>query len=266
MASAWAQTQREGWLSSLYGQESGDGIRSLSNNSVQSQLINVLEGLLASTLSPKDAATKTASLIMSQKDVNTPWSNTIGMCLKAAEDFADEKELQALVDLLVELASLPDAINEGGKLWSELPEFSWNLTESFQGPELSLWNVGSPATPETAKAAWKNINTFVALLAKSRDAQAIPALAGSIRRSPLTLAMALEYSPTTRPGKNVDLHVPAAAQWFRIAGDELERLCRDGTERFHAGDLWTSSGGGDVCDLARLQFWKARMAELGYGL
>ena len=158
MASSWAQTQREGWLCDLYGKDSSDGTRKLPSESVQSQLVNVIDDLLSGTSSPKDSAAKTASLVMSQKDVDTPWSNLLGLYLNAAEKFADEKALRVLVDYIVELANLPDAINEGpetktfdaggrilsiepgqaiefdeGKLWRDLPRFSSDLTESFQG-------------------------------------------------------------------------------------------------------------------------------------
>jgi hypothetical protein len=76
--------------------------------------------------------------------------------------------------------------------------------------------------------------------------------------------MALEHSPQTRLGKNVNLHVPAAAEWFRIAGDGIEKLCEEETQNMDPGDLWTSQGGGEVCDSARLRFWNKRMLELGY--
>lgn len=113
-------------------------------------------------------------------------------------------------------------------------------------------------------AAWRNLNTFLALIAISPGAQMIPILKGMARLGLQTLAMALEHSLETRLGKNVELHAPAAAQWLRIAGDKIEGLCRDGTERMTAGDLWVGNGGGEVCDSARLQFWRARMAEFGY--
>lgn len=289
MASGWAQTQREGWLRDLYGVDSSDGTRKLPDESVQSQLVSVIDGLLSGTSSPKDSAAKTASLIMSQEDVGTPWSNLLGLYLNAAEKFADEKALRALADYIVQLANLPDAVNEGpeakildeggrtvrvepgetvvfeeGKLWSDLPRLSYNVTESFQGPERYLANLQSPASPEAAKTTWRNLNTCIALVAKSYDAQRIPALAGWARLGLKTLAMALEHSPDTRLGRNAELHAPAAAQWLQIAGDEIERLCSDGTERMDAGDLWAGSGGGEVCDSARLQFWKARIVEFGY--
>ncbi|KAF1849219.1 uncharacterized protein K460DRAFT_415625 [Cucurbitaria berberidis CBS 394.84] len=287
MTSTWAQTQRDGWLCDLYGIDSSDGTRSLPNDSVQSQLVSVLEAVLSGTSSPKDAAAKTALLIMSQVDVGTPWCNLVGMYLDAAQTFGDDKELRALVDYFVELAKLPDAVNEGpgtktldigggqirriepgqtvafeeGILWSDLPTFSWNVTERFQGPESYLANLRSPASPEAAKTAWKNINTYLALLASNPAAQSIPRLAGKARLGLMALSIALEHSPDTRLGQNAELHAPAAAQWFRIARDELETLCIKGTERFYPGDLWA---GGDVCDRARLQFWMTRMVELGY--
>ncbi|KAH7399418.1 hypothetical protein BKA66DRAFT_556248 [Pyrenochaeta sp. MPI-SDFR-AT-0127] len=286
MTSTWAQTN---WLCDVYGEDRGDGTRKLPNGSVQSQLLSIIDDLLLHKSSPKDSAAKTSSLILSQQDIGTPWSNVLGLCLNAAENFEDKKDLKALGDYMVELASLPDAINEGaepktldvggetsriepgqavvfeeGKLWRDLPMFSWNVTESFQGPEKYLANLSSPASPDTAKAAWRNLNTYIALIAHNPGAQRIPVLAGMATLSLKTLAMALEYSRDTRLGKNTELHVPAAAQWFRIAGDKIERLCRDGTERMTAGDLWTGSGGGEVCDYARLQFWKARIAKYGY--
>jgi hypothetical protein len=127
-----------------------------------------------------------------------------------------------------------------------------------------LAHISSPATPEHAKEKWSNLNTYLALLAKDSDAQKLPVLAHKATLSLVALSTAFEFSPETRSGRNSELRVPAAAQWLRIAGDQIESLCANGTERMPAGDLWTSTGGGEICDKARLQFWKTRMAELGY--
>jgi hypothetical protein len=75
--------------------------------------------------------------------------------------------------------------------------------------------------------------------------------------------MALEKSPDSHGGKYIKLHLPACAQWFRFAGEDLKEACRAETETFQAGDLWKASGGSDVCNRARLEFWKARMREEG---
>ena len=111
---------------------------------------------------------------------------------------------------------------------------------------------------------WRNLNTYLALFAISLDARAIPAFAGMLRSGFKTLAMALEHSPDTREGRNTTLHAPAAAQWLRIAGDELSTACADGSRRFPAGDLWSSQGGSERCDSVRLQFWRSRLTDLGY--
>lgn len=156
MAVAWAQSQREGWLCQLYGKDHQDGTRTLPTDCVQAHILGVLEKLLTTDLSPGDAASQTASLILAQEDVGTPWSNHIGLYYHAVQNIDNEDILKILIDYLAELASLPDAINEGpgvkivevdnariepgqpvrvagGKLWRDLPEFNWNLSEIFQG-------------------------------------------------------------------------------------------------------------------------------------
>lgn len=289
MASEWAKSQREGWLCTLYGNDSDDGTRKLSQDSIQSRLVEIFEKLMADESSPKHAAKETASLILSQNDVGTPWNNFLGLYLSAAESSEDDESLDALSDYIVALASLPDAVNESsgkktldtggrvlhvepgqafafdeGVLWRDLPGFSWNLTESFQGPEKYLSSLRSPASPDAATKAWRNINMCIALITQNEDALKIPVLAGLGRLGLQTLAMALEHSPGTTLGKNVHLHAPAAASWLHIAGKTVDSICVKGTERVNAGDLWTSKGGGEVCDSARLQFWKTRLVELGF--
>jgi hypothetical protein len=158
MSSTWAQSQRQGWLCNLYGKNHSDGTRTLPNDCVQSQLIGCLDSLLSKRSSAQDAAAETASLIMSQEDVDTPWSNLLGLYLSAAETFGEQDILVLLVEYIVKLANLPDAINEGpverildeggitrrvepgqvvvfeeGTLWRDLPRFQRELTERFQG-------------------------------------------------------------------------------------------------------------------------------------
>jgi hypothetical protein len=171
MASTWTQSHCEGWLARFYGEKSGEDngdysdedTKVLSKESVHWQLVGVIENLLLCNASPKETAAKTASLIVSSENPEIAWSNHLGIYLSAAETFTDEKELKVLVDYIVELASLPDAVNEGpktktwtseqgetvnqevcvkpgeeivlsgGRLWRDLPEFSMNVTERFQG-------------------------------------------------------------------------------------------------------------------------------------
>ncbi|KAI4959143.1 hypothetical protein J4E86_002864 [Alternaria arbusti] len=297
MASDWVQNQEEGWLGRLLEGDSG----AIAKKSTLWQLYRIFENTMTGKASAKDSASKTASLVSSEPKA---WYDVIGIYVTSAEKIADEDALKALVDYIVELASLPDAINEshetvvidhighagasvpiepgetlvmgyGGKrLWKDLPDLIMEITERFQvalfvgllvniGPEQYLSDTPSPADLETAKTLWKNFNTFLALRATSDRAQTIPVLANGVRMARMTLATALEHSPNTRKGKKTDLHIPAAEAWFRIAGDEIEKLCEAGTETLPPGDLWASQGGGDVCDSARLEFWKSRMSELG---
>jgi len=286
MASDWVQNQEEGWLGRLLKEDPG----AIAKESTLWQLYRILEDTITRKASAKDSASRTASLVSSEPKA---WYDVIGIYVTSAEKIADEDALKALVDYIVELASLPDAINEshetvvidhighagasvpiapgeplvmgyGGKrLWRDLPDLSMEITEHFQGPEQYLSDTPSSADLETAKTLWKNFNTFLALSATSSRAQTITVLADGIRMARMTLVTALEHSPNTRRGKKTDLHIPAAEAWFRIAGDEIEKLCEAGTETLPPGDLWASQGGGDVCDSARLEFWKRRMSELG---
>jgi len=123
---------------------------------------------------------------------------------------------------------------------------------------------GGQKEPLEAMQAWKNINTYIALLAVHPKAQAIPVLANHACLGVRTLAVALEHSSETRLGRNSELHAPAAAQWLRIAGEEVERICAEETQQFMMGDLWQSHGGTEVCDSARLAFWKSRLKDMGY--
>jgi hypothetical protein len=111
---------------------------------------------------------------------------------------------------------------------------------------------------------WKNFNTYLALVAVHPRAQTIPVLANKVRLSFVTLSMALEHPPNSRLGRNSELHAPAAAQWLRIAGVEIEELCRKETARMGPGDLWKGRDDADVCNGARLAFWKSKLAEMGY--
>ena len=159
MASEWTKSQHEGWLAQLYGQEQNDGTRLLQPDTVQSRQLDIIDDLIWFRVSPTDAASKTSALVLSHAAVGTIWLNTIGMIINAAETIDDEKVAAALVNFFGELASLPDAVNPGsevmtadgdgpnplrietgqrvllqqGKLWKTLPDYSWNVTETFQG-------------------------------------------------------------------------------------------------------------------------------------
>ncbi|KAH7138740.1 hypothetical protein B0J11DRAFT_515198 [Dendryphion nanum] len=280
LKTSWAQSLYDTRLSNISNGQTQQPIES-----VQLSLLKALDDLLSLEDSPEGVATKSASIVISQNE--PPLMNLIGLTLNAAENIADEKRLQVLVDYFVALASLPDAVNESaypmlldmggwkktiepgrivvfaeGTMWKDLPGFAWNLTERLQGPEAYMYDLRRPVSPAVAMQTWKNINMFVALLAISSPAQNIPTLSRQVARGRVTLAMALEYSRDTRLGKNVNIHAPAAALWLRVARDEVEGMCMKGDQCIDAGDLWLERGGSNVCDMVRLQFWHERLVEL----
>jgi hypothetical protein len=166
MTSEWIRSQREGWLSQFYGQEQSDGTRVLQTDTVQSRQLDIIDDLISFRVSPGSAATRTASLVLSHADVETIWLNITGLVINAAETIDNEKVSAALIDFVVELASLPDAVNpgpevmtandddhnpvriepgqavvfQGGKLWIDLPQYSWNVTETFQGKQNRMYD------------------------------------------------------------------------------------------------------------------------------
>jgi hypothetical protein len=236
MTSGWARTQGVGWLYRLVFPDEEE----VQEKSTTRQIFRILEDLMSHKASSKDLATETASLVASNP---AAWDDVLGIYLSAAEKVADEDALKALVDYIVQLASLPDAFNEshealivdhigyagtsvriepgeplvigdGGKrLWRDLPNFSMNITERFQGklfllylisfpilhttkgPEQYLDDIRTPANSHTAKTSWGNFNTYLALRAISSDAQTILVLANGVRLARMTLVIALEHSP-----------------------------------------------------------------------
>lgn len=135
LSSDWAQSQRNGWLCYLYGEDTGTGTKELPAQSIQSQLVTILSNLIDKELSPTECATKTAVLLRDESDFRGFCNNLWGMYFGAVEHFASEDVLQALVYYIVALAQLPDAMNDGHDegLWKDLPDFKLNLVERFQG-------------------------------------------------------------------------------------------------------------------------------------
>ncbi|TKA22185.1 hypothetical protein B0A50_08351 [Salinomyces thailandicus] len=200
LSSDWAQSQRNGWLCYLYGEDTGTGTKELPAQSIQSQLVTILSNLIDKELSPTECATKTAVLLRDESDFRGFCNNLWGMYFGAVEHFASEDVLQALVYYIVALAQLPDAMNDGHDegLWKDLPDFKLNLVERFQGPEQYTRKHTSPASPESAAATWLNMNVWTELMARNEDAQEFGDLAGYAVLGLQTLIMALEHSPETR--------------------------------------------------------------------
>jgi hypothetical protein len=153
MATAWAQTA----LAKQYNRASDEKERPKALQFTESTLIDILDNLLTRRVSPVDSAAKSASFITSQ--VDAPFGNLLGVYFSAIENSTDDADLQVLVDYIVALSRLPNAVNKGpeamavdtggffkkiypgediileGKkrLWRDLPGLSMVITESFQG-------------------------------------------------------------------------------------------------------------------------------------
>lgn len=159
MTNGWTRTQEEGWLCRLLGENAEKSPK----ESTVWQLYRMIEEVMSYKTSAKDSATKTASLISRKPKA---WFDIVGIDVALAVKLEDEDALEALVDYIVALASLPDAVNEshepvvvdnigyGGtsvliepgeplvmgsgaaKLWRDLPGWSMEITEGFQGKDL----------------------------------------------------------------------------------------------------------------------------------
>jgi hypothetical protein len=116
----------------------------------------------------------------------------------------------------------------------DLTKFAIRLSKTHEygankctGPEQYLVEYRGKDDPPTATGKWKKFNTYLALFSANPDAQAIHVLAVLTRLGVKTLACSLEYS-SDAPNLHADLWRPAAAQWMRIASDELARVCASG--------------------------------------
>jgi hypothetical protein len=143
------------WAKACYA----DQLANYPPDNLATQLIIILDELISSQTSPTASACTTATLVEAQHDISLALANLIGFFFSAAESNTSLDALNLLVAYLVELTKQPDAINsssetkiwdagggeiyeippgapiigEAKRLWRELPMFSWNVTEMFQG-------------------------------------------------------------------------------------------------------------------------------------
>ncbi|KEQ68825.1 hypothetical protein M436DRAFT_57476 [Aureobasidium namibiae CBS 147.97] len=242
-----------------------DRMSTLDATSTQWDIVLTFRDLLLSQTNPLAAAKRIAELILSHPNVMEAYDYTLGCFLEAVEFFPSNNISSLLAAFLATLAGLPDATNQREEplLWHHLPRFSLWLRERMNGPEAYLSRGDSP---ETAKATWKNINTFVAILFRDHGTK-FPELFGPlVTYAFATLADALESSPRSRLGRNVPLHLPAAYQWILLAGVEVYNAVKErDNEEFwsaRAGQLWTREGVRDEVDEKRWCFWMYRFGEL----
>lgn len=263
----------------------------LDKTTTQWDMVLLFRDLLLSTIEPPIAAQRMADLILSNPDIMQAYEPMWGCFFQAVEFFPSNEISSLLANFLASLAGLPDAINTrqgpmtvksssttiiqpghpiivhwAGReehLWRGLPHFSLYLRERINGPEAYLSRGDSS---ETAKAIWRNIITFVAILFRDHGDR-FPGIFGSlVTYAFTTLADALEHPPGSRFGRNLPLHLPAACQWILLAGPGIYNAVKEGCNEQYwlarAGRLWTREGGTDKVDESRWMFWKHRFEEL----
>lgn len=82
---------------------------------VKVELIHILDRLLSRNVSMDESAINTAALVADQVDFADPVCVHMGQLFSAVERFAERESLQALVDYIVAVASLSDAVNESSQ-------------------------------------------------------------------------------------------------------------------------------------------------------
>ncbi|KAK2754557.1 hypothetical protein FQN54_006958 [Arachnomyces sp. PD_36] len=141
-----------------------------------------------------------------------------------------------------------------GKLWSKLLMLGPSTRE--------CWNDcprGESDTSPPEIHAWTNINAFVAAITKE-------GLSNFWLYAIWAMRSGLEESPKARSSVgDHDLHVPAAAVWIMVAGEEIRKrddvweASRTGGDPACGGDLWKGKRG--FCT-ERWDFWKSRFNTL----
>ncbi|KAI7217924.1 hypothetical protein KC333_g3934 [Hortaea werneckii] len=242
--------------------------------------LSVLEQSFNGKASTQDTAYKLASVALSQGTSEDDLETGIGLIWSTVIICAKEKpdHIQQLVDVLVKIAQLPDAVDEHGspltlygmQIWHRMPTLSWDLNESeyngFHIPTDEQRQIGPPALRTMSSSElirqFANLNIFVAMLTKTR----LPAFDFS-SFALWTMRAALETTADeVRPDQPLEAWIPAAAAWIRVTGDQVFRWDHEypSGPRVGApgkgGPLWQGKHG--FC-YERWQLWRSRFQYLG---
>jgi hypothetical protein len=158
MADNKTQSKRDERFRKLYNADMTSDSQSTSD-----QLVTVIDDMILEKYTPQAAAQRTASLVMRETEPETPFGEILAVCQHAAMALENENDMKKVVDFLIALASLPDAINdasepkkastynpevksgiltfrpgeaivfETGVLWRDLPGWQMMITEEHQG-------------------------------------------------------------------------------------------------------------------------------------
>ncbi|GAB1743642.1 hypothetical protein NU219Hw_g568t1 [Hortaea werneckii] len=245
-----------------------------------SRHLSVLEQMFNGKASTQDTAEGLASVALAQGTSEDDLETGIGLIWSTVIICAKEKpdHIQQLVDVLVKIAQLPDAIDEhrspltlyGMQIWYRMPTLSWDLNESeyngFHIPTDEQRQIGPPALRTISSSElirqFANLNVFVAMLSKTR----LPAFKFALFAL-WTMRAALEIpADEARLDQPLEAWVPAAAAWIRVTGDQVygwdheypsgPRVGAPGK----GGPLWQGKYG--FC-YQRWQLWRSRFQYLG---
>lgn len=238
--------------------------------------LSVLEELFDGKASTQDTADRLASVAFSQGTSEDDLETGIGLIWSTVIICAKEKpdHIQQLVDVLVKIAQLPDAVDEHGspltlygmQIWHRMPTLYWDLNETeyngFHVPTDQQRQLASPARQNVPSSElitqFVNLNVFVAMLSKTR----LPAFKFALFAL-WTMRAALEI-PTdeARPDQPLEAWIPAAAAWIRVTGDQVYSWDHEYPRKApcKGGPLWQGKHG--FCH-ERWQLWRSRFQFLG---
>lgn len=244
-----------------------------------SKHLSVLEQLFDGKASTQDTADELASVALSKGTSEDDLAAGIGLIWATVIICAKEKpdHIERLVDVLVNIVQLPDAVDENGspltlygiQIWHRMPTLSWELNDEYNGfhiPTDEQRQIGPPALRTISSSELirqlANLNVFVAMLAKT----GLPAFDFSLFAL-WTMRAALETpADKARLDQPLEAWIPAAAAWIRVTGDQVFRWYHEypSGPRVGApgkgGPLWQGKHG--FCH-ERWQLWRSRFQFLG---
>ncbi|KAI7187126.1 hypothetical protein KC363_g6192 [Hortaea werneckii] len=242
--------------------------------------LSVLEELFDGNASTQDTADRLASVALSQGTSEDDLETGIGLIWSTVIICAKEKpdHIQQLVDVLVKIAQLPDAVDEHGspltlygmQIWHRMPTLSWDLNES----EYNGFHIPTDEQRQLLPSAQRHVssselirqladlNILVAMLTKTR----LRAFDFSLFAL-WTMRAALEIpADKARPDQPLEAWIPAAAAWISVTGDQVFSWDHEYPSGplegapGKGGPLWQGKHG--FCH-ERWQLWRSRFKYLG---
>ncbi|GAB1731589.1 hypothetical protein NU195Hw_g7050t1 [Hortaea werneckii] len=241
-----------------------------------SRHLSVLKQLFDGKASTQETADGLALVALSQGTSEDDLAGGIGLIwatvIICAKEMPDH--IEQLVDVLVKIAQLPDAVDEHGSpltlygmpIWHRMPTLYWDLNETeyngFHIPTDEQRQLAPPARLNVSSSELirqlTNLNLFVAMLSKTR----LPAFKFALFAL-WTMRAALEIpADSVRPEQPLEAWIPAAAAWIRVTGDQVYDWDHEYPRKApcRGGPMWQGKRG--FC-YERWQLWRSRFQYLG---